>query len=234
MIQQLGLFDVDNSAQCDKAKEGADGTTNAELLVHGALMCCKSKEPDQSFCKRDKCVSGMMKCMHTLGDKMEAIEEKLTNPKAMERDDDGQMRGSCPIAIKNRVEGALCCGAEMKNMAACVQREVGDYKECEDSWNKAFESADFFDTATAVMESFDTGGYCAGTKPKPTTPSGCPKCGKLKKSGKRSCCAPGGAWFKNCGGSGDSKFDHTWAEGAHACAGERSICAIIYALECRI
>ena len=47
--------------------------------------------------------------------------------------------------------------------------------------------------------------------------SGCLKCGIIKKSGKRSCCAPGGAWFKNCGDAGDTKFDHTWAEGVQAC-----------------
>ena len=45
----------------------------------------------------------------------------------------------------------------------------------------------------------------------------CPKCGTTKVSGRRSCCAGGGAWFKNCGHSGDTKFDHTWAEGIQAC-----------------
>ena len=45
----------------------------------------------------------------------------------------------------------------------------------------------------------------------------CPKCGAAKKSGKLSCCARGGAWFKNCGDVGDMKFDHTWAEGFQAC-----------------
>ena len=47
--------------------------------------------------------------------------------------------------------------------------------------------------------------------------SGCVKCGTTKRSGKRSCCAPGGAWFKNCGNAGDTKFDHTWVEGIEAC-----------------
>ena len=46
----------------------------------------------------------------------------------------------------------------------------------------------------------------------------CPKCGITKKSSKRSCCARGGAWFKNCGDDSDSEFDHTWAEGIQACA----------------
>ena len=46
----------------------------------------------------------------------------------------------------------------------------------------------------------------------------CLKCGIIKKSGKRSCCARGGAWFKNCGDADDTKFDHTWAEGIEACA----------------
>jgi len=45
----------------------------------------------------------------------------------------------------------------------------------------------------------------------------CSSCAPLKKSGKLSCCARGGAWFKNCGNTGDSAFDHTWVEGIHAC-----------------
>ena len=45
----------------------------------------------------------------------------------------------------------------------------------------------------------------------------CPKCGIVKKSGKLSCCARGGAWFKNCGNDGDREFDHTWVEGIEAC-----------------
>ena len=50
----------------------------------------------------------------------------------------------------------------------------------------------------------------------------CVKCGIYKKSGKRSCCARGGDWFKNCGDAGDTKFDHTWIEGVRACAGSAS------------
>ena len=45
----------------------------------------------------------------------------------------------------------------------------------------------------------------------------CPKCAVIKKSGKPSCCAPGGAWFENCGTSDSSNTDHTWAEGLQAC-----------------
>ena len=47
--------------------------------------------------------------------------------------------------------------------------------------------------------------------------NGCAKCAAAKKSGKLSCCARGGAWFKKCGDIGDIKFDHTWAEGMQAC-----------------
>ena len=47
----------------------------------------------------------------------------------------------------------------------------------------------------------------------------CAKCGTIKKSGKRSCCARGGAWFKNCGDAGETPFGHTWAEGVQACKG---------------
>ena len=49
--------------------------------------------------------------------------------------------------------------------------------------------------------------------------SECVKCGTTRKSGKRSCCARGGNWFKNCGDAGDTKFDHTWSEGIRACEG---------------
>ena len=45
----------------------------------------------------------------------------------------------------------------------------------------------------------------------------CLKCGTAKKSGDRSCCARGGAWFKRCGDAGNEQFDHTWAEGIQAC-----------------
>ena len=32
-----------------------------------------------------------------------------------------------------------------------------------------------------------------------------------------SCCGRGGAWFKNCGGIGSAKLQHTWYEGIQAC-----------------
>ena len=55
----------------------------------------------------------------------------------------------------------------------------------------------------------------------PTTSSSslitCPKCGVAKSSGKSSCCARGGAWFKNCGDPGDPNFDYTWYEGIQSC-----------------
>ena len=106
MGQQMGFFDVDDPSKCDKPKyPGEEGSTPAHFLASGALMCCKSKEVDQTVCKSGKCVVGMMKCMDTHGGKIGAVEKKLTNPKAMERGDDGEMRGSCPTAIQNRVEG---------------------------------------------------------------------------------------------------------------------------------
>ena len=45
----------------------------------------------------------------------------------------------------------------------------------------------------------------------------CPKCGTTKISGKLSCCARGGSWFKKCGDPGDASIDHTWFEGVQAC-----------------
>merc|ERR1712151_567110 len=45
----------------------------------------------------------------------------------------------------------------------------------------------------------------------------CSKCGKFKKSGRASCCAPGGAWFKDCGAAGNTKVNYKWTDGANAC-----------------
>ena len=45
----------------------------------------------------------------------------------------------------------------------------------------------------------------------------CPKCGTFEKSGRTSCCAAGGAWFKNCGGAGNVNVGHRWFEGVEAC-----------------
>merc|ERR1712048_644256 len=54
----------------------------------------------------------------------------------------------------------------------------------------------------------------------PTTTSvgaRCPKCSTFGKSGRVSCCAPGGAWYRNCGRAGNSDVDHKWFEGVRAC-----------------
>ena len=45
----------------------------------------------------------------------------------------------------------------------------------------------------------------------------CAKCGTFKKSGRVSCCAPGGAWYKHCGGSGNSNAEYMWFEGVETC-----------------
>ena len=45
----------------------------------------------------------------------------------------------------------------------------------------------------------------------------CPKCGTFERSGRVSCCAPGGGWFKNCGGAGNKNVEHRWIEGVEAC-----------------
>ena len=50
-----------------------------------------------------------------------------------------------------------------------------------------------------------------------TSTMACTKCGTFEKSGRVSCCAPGGAWHKNCGGAGNGKVGHTWSEGVEAC-----------------
>ena len=55
----------------------------------------------------------------------------------------------------------------------------------------------------------------------------CPKCGKFKKSGRVSCCAPGGAWYNNCGGVSSSRdVDHRWFEGVEACKSKLNVNAV--------
>ena len=45
----------------------------------------------------------------------------------------------------------------------------------------------------------------------------CSTCGTFRKSGRVSCCAPGGAWYKNCGGFRNRNVGHRWFEGVQAC-----------------
>ena len=45
----------------------------------------------------------------------------------------------------------------------------------------------------------------------------CPMCGTFEKSGRVSCCAPGGAWYKNCGGTGNRHVKYSWIEGVKVC-----------------
>ena len=213
MIQQFGFFDVDNPSQCNKPKAGMQGgTTQGQMLMQGALMCCKSKVADQSVCKVDKCLFGPSKCLGLHND-FAAIEEKLTDPKAMEKDEDGEVSGSCAKAILNNVEGALCCTAGMKQLSTCVPSEVGDITSCKDTWNNAIEP-DFSDKFDAITKAFTPGGYCTAFLTS-STPA-CDKCGIVETSGKRSCCGQGGTWFGKCG---DANSEHTWYEGIKACTG---------------
>ena len=55
------------------------------------------------------------------------------------------------------------------------------------------------------------------SKSKITSTMTCPKCGTFEKSNRMSCCAPGGTWFRNCGGVNIRNVDHRWFEGVEAC-----------------
>ena len=65
---------------------------------------------------------------------------------------------------------------------------------------------------THFTETYDTSSLSALNRR-----DGCAHCSTTAKSGKSSCCARGGAWFKNCGDAGDTNFTHTWSEGIQAC-----------------
>ena len=51
----------------------------------------------------------------------------------------------------------------------------------------------------------------------PSITSVCSNCGTFKRSKRVSCCAPGGAWYKNCGGTENGNVGHSWIEGVEAC-----------------
>ena len=71
------------------------------------------------MCKVDNCAADMQKCIdhyNDLGD----IEDKLTDPKAIVEDKDGNKKGSCTKAIQNSVEGALCCTPGMQQIATLI------------------------------------------------------------------------------------------------------------------
>jgi len=100
----------------------------------------------------------------------------------------------CPKCAKNKKTGN----------PSCCTRGGAWFKKCGNDGGK------FDHTWTEGIEA------CKNFKP--TTSSVCSKCAKIKKNGILSCCARGGAWFKECGSNTDGgKFDHTWTEGIEAC-----------------
>ena len=73
---------------------------------------------------------------------------------------------------------------------------------------------DFYEKTETIAKAFDDGGFCASQLELVAL---CPKCGVITKSGKLSCCVPGGSWKRQCGNPSDSKFEHTWTEGMSVC-----------------
>ena len=67
---------------------------------------------------------------------------------------------------------------------------------------------------TQIATSVSTLAFTSTTIPNANS---CTNCGTFEKSGRASCCAPGGAWYKNCGGAGNNNADHRWFEGIDAC-----------------
>jgi len=83
---------------------------------------------------------------------------------------------------------------------------------CGREWvqSKAKQNSMFTGSSGSIDEA------CRLTAATTMSTSACSKC-FASQSGKLSCCASGGSWFNKCGKAGDSKFDHTWAEGVEAC-----------------
>ena len=188
---------------------GDAGDSNFDHTWTEGVQACKN---GIASAQADTCIFGFSECLSAHYD-FDAEEKKLTHPKAMQRNDDGNLQGSCVTAIWNGVEGKLCCTTGMQQLAACLPTKVGDYRLCEHSWNTVY-GPKFYDKAKAIMLAFTTGGYCVS----PDVVSTCAKCGMNHKTGERNCCAPGGAWYLNCG-TGDP---HSWPEGSLACKHKRA------------
>ena len=91
---------------------------------------------------------------------------------------------------------------------------------CSAAWvkSKSFVESDIFEGSSgSISETVCTNDVT--TKSATTVPT-CPQCGVIENTGKLSCCAPGGAWFKNCGGANNRRTDYTWIQGMQACLGK--------------
>ena len=169
MAQQMGFFDITNPSECDKPKPEFGGNTPQNFLAFGAAVCCKSKTLDEAVCRVNQCVWSMSLCLALHQEDFKDAEKKITNPKGMERNDEGQLEGDCALAILNGVEGEVCCTAGMKELPACVVSKVLDFNSCKNSWNDAFGPS-FFDKAEAVAKAVQAGGYCVPESASPSTP----------------------------------------------------------------
>lgn len=157
-MQQMGLFDVSHSSECNTPKEDFGGTTLTNFLAQGAAICCNSKRVDQAVCQVDQCTSGMLFCFASHADDLEDSAKKITNPNAIETNEQGNPQGDCGLALLFDVEGEVCCSA-MKQLTTCISREVGDYTRCKETWNSMFDPNFFYKTFAAVR-AFEAGGYC--------------------------------------------------------------------------
>ena len=81
--------------------------------------------------------------------------------------------------------------------------------------------------ATTTTTTTTTATTITVTKPtaNAVTAAKCPKCG-TSPTGKRSCCARGGAWRGKCGDDGEN-MEYTWTEGLDACQCKSSMDIII-------
>ena len=162
IAQQLGAFANSDASKCDKPMSGLEFKQSARLiLTFAAFQCCKSKQVDQTVCKADKCVYGLLKCAEhrELNAEVQKASKELTNAKAMKKDRNGKLIGDCSVALKNRVEGQICCPVLAK-VAACITNQAGTTEKCKSSWDKNFPPT-LSNLYTIIVGAFETGGYCS-------------------------------------------------------------------------
>ena len=119
-------------------------------------------------------------------------------------------RLACPKCATNSKGQLTCCAPAGAWYGTCTENPNDGGHTWTEGWescNRKF-ARDTIPSSAGSLTNF-------GTVLKADGPV-CSQCARVKRTSRYSCCARGGAWFNNCGGS-DSSFDHTWSEGLQAC-----------------
>merc|ERR1712224_1082426 len=117
-------------------------------------------------------------------------------------------------SVTSATNECVQCGTSyVSRKRSCCARGGTWFNKCGDAGDTKFDHTWSEGVQACKKVSPTTRLYTTTILSTPSISIGCVKCGVIKKSGKRSCCARGGDWFKKCGDAADTTFNHTWSEG---------------------